>query len=213
MNKSFNVIDQPWIPVAGSGLVSLRQIFSDHSLTQLGGNPVQKIAVMKLLLAIAQAACTPQDEAEWEALGAEGLAEFDVHEQPQMTKVLRTQVDVVLRQGVAVINAHEPAAADLADLSDGDVIYYGWDAEHPVIAAHLAQGNKAVLCLNNQLVLATGQTLRPVFEHSHHPFNPGELLTDVLLATVATAWALNIPLTVIRAGIETALPTLELNPA
>ena len=36
---------------------------------------------------------------------------------------------------------------------------------------------------------------------------------SLLRATVAAAWALNIPLTVIRAGIETALPTLELNPA
>lgn len=74
MIKSFNVIDEPWIPVAGSGLVSLRQIFSDHSLTQLSGNPVQKVAVMKLLLAIAQAAWTPQDEEEWQEIGAQGLA-------------------------------------------------------------------------------------------------------------------------------------------
>lgn len=144
---------------------------------------------------------------------AQGLEEFYINDDEQMFNIVRTQVDVVLRQGVAVINAHEPAAADLADLSDGDVIYYGWDAEHPVMAAHLAQGHKAVLCSNSQLVLATGQTMRPVFEHSHHPFTPGEQLTDVLLATVAAAWALNIPLTVIRAGIETALPTLELNPA
>lgn len=72
--KRFNLIDEPWIPVAGIGLVSLSRIFSDPSLRALGGNPVQKIALFKLLLAIAQAAATPRDEAEWEALGAEGLA-------------------------------------------------------------------------------------------------------------------------------------------
>ena len=70
----FNLVDEPWIPVARAGLVSLSQIFTDPSLRALGGNPVQKIAIIKLLLAIAQAAATPRDEAEWEALGAEGLA-------------------------------------------------------------------------------------------------------------------------------------------
>jgi CRISPR system Cascade subunit CasA len=70
----FNLVDEPWIPVAGAGLVSLTRIFTDPSLRALGGNPVQKIATIKLLLAIAQAAATPRDEAEWEALGAEGLA-------------------------------------------------------------------------------------------------------------------------------------------
>ncbi|MFA6937665.1 MAG: type I-E CRISPR-associated protein Cse1/CasA [Treponema sp.] len=69
----FNLIDEQWIPVAGVGNVSLKQIFSDSSLTALGGNPVQKISVFKLLLAIAQSACTPKDEAEWEELGCEGM--------------------------------------------------------------------------------------------------------------------------------------------
>ncbi|PKL24465.1 MAG: type I-E CRISPR-associated protein Cse1/CasA [Spirochaetae bacterium HGW-Spirochaetae-3] len=70
----FNLIDEPWIPVAGIGPVSLMRIFSDPNLRALGGNPIQKIALIKLLLAIAQAAVTPRDEAEWEALGTEGLA-------------------------------------------------------------------------------------------------------------------------------------------
>jgi len=74
VTNRFNLVDEPWIPVAGAGLVSLARIFSDPSLRGLGGNPIQKIALIKLLLAIAQAAATPRDEAEWEALGAERLA-------------------------------------------------------------------------------------------------------------------------------------------
>ncbi|MBE0508449.1 MAG: type I-E CRISPR-associated protein Cse1/CasA [Marinospirillum sp.] len=74
MENRFNLIDEPWIPVADQGRVSLRQIFSHPEYRSLGGNPVQKIALLKLLLAIAQAAATPKDEAEWKALGAEGLA-------------------------------------------------------------------------------------------------------------------------------------------
>lgn len=70
----FNLVDEPWIPVAGAGLVSLHQVFTIPGLRALGGNPVQKIAVTKLLLAVAQAAVTPEDEFEWEALGPDGLS-------------------------------------------------------------------------------------------------------------------------------------------
>lgn len=75
MDKRFNLIDEPWLPVADKGRVSLRQAFTDADCRALGGNPVEKIALMKLLLAIAQAAATPEDETEWRALGAQGMAE------------------------------------------------------------------------------------------------------------------------------------------
>lgn len=75
MENRFNLIDEPWIPVADHGRVSLRQIFSQPEYRSLGGNPVQKIALLKLLLAIAQSAATPDNEAEWKILGVQGLAE------------------------------------------------------------------------------------------------------------------------------------------
>ena len=70
----FNLVDEPWIPVAGRGLVSLATVFSDHSLSALGGNPVQKIVLTKLLLAIAQSAYTPTDDDDWKRVGASGMA-------------------------------------------------------------------------------------------------------------------------------------------
>jgi CRISPR system Cascade subunit CasA len=72
-DNRFNLIDEPWIPVVGKGKVGLRQIFADNTIVALGGNPVEKIAVFKLLLAIAQSAYTPKDENDWESLGVEGL--------------------------------------------------------------------------------------------------------------------------------------------
>ena len=75
MENRFNLIDEPWVPVAGIGRVSLWQIFENAQFRSLGGNPVQRIALTKLLLAIAQAAFTPEDDADWRALGAEGLAQ------------------------------------------------------------------------------------------------------------------------------------------
>ena len=70
----FNLIDEQWIPIVDVGRVSLRNIFSHSGYRALGGNPVQKIALTKLLLAIAQAASTPTDNEDWAELGAEGMA-------------------------------------------------------------------------------------------------------------------------------------------
>lgn len=75
MENRFNLIDEPWIPVADYGRASLRDIFSRPEYQSLGGNPVQKIAVFKLLLAIAQAAATPADESEWRVMSAQGMAQ------------------------------------------------------------------------------------------------------------------------------------------
>ena len=70
----FNLVDEKWIPVANEGLASLADIFTQTHFTALGGNPIQKIAVTKLLLAIAQAAYTPEDDEDWKRLGAKGMA-------------------------------------------------------------------------------------------------------------------------------------------
>ena len=75
MNRRYNLIDEPWVPVTDLGRVSLKQIFTEFSFRALGGNPVEKIAITKLLLAIAQAACTPKNDAAWKELGSTGMAE------------------------------------------------------------------------------------------------------------------------------------------
>ena len=71
----FSLIDEPWIPIADVGRVSVKQIFSNPDYRALGGNPIQKIAATKLLLAIAQAACTPDDNYDWEQLSIADLAQ------------------------------------------------------------------------------------------------------------------------------------------
>lgn len=75
MENRFNLIDEPWIPVADVGRVSLKEIFSNSQLRALGGNPVQKIAITKLLLAIAQSAATPEDDDDWKHMGWQEMAD------------------------------------------------------------------------------------------------------------------------------------------
>lgn len=74
VENRFNLVEEPWIPVADAGLVSLRDIFTKPALRALGGNPLQKIAMTKLLLAIVHAAWTPDNDNEWDRVGYTGMA-------------------------------------------------------------------------------------------------------------------------------------------
>ncbi|MBX9936623.1 MAG: cyanophycin synthetase [Burkholderiaceae bacterium] len=141
--------------------------------------------------------------------GFETLAEFDIQEPAQMTKVLRTQVDVVLEQGAAVLNAAEPQVAELAPLCDGDVILYAADANLPAIVAHRAENQgRAVLLLDGKLVLATGSNEKSIGTLERLTAGRESLAADVptLLAAVAAAWALDIAPDLIAAGIKTFEP-------
>lgn len=148
--------------------------------------------------------------------GLASLAEFDVLEQDQMYKVMRTQVDVVLPEGAAVLNAAEPQVLELAPLCDGSVVLYAQDGSLPAIAEHRARDNgRAVLVRNGRVVLATGSAehvLGPVSELTFGR-NAVPTDTDTLLAIVATAWALDIAPDLIGAGIKTFEPeALQVTP-
>jgi cyanophycin synthetase len=136
--------------------------------------------------------------------GAQGLAEFDITEDDQMFKVMRSQVDVVLPGGAAVLNAADPRIAGMAELCDGEVIFYSVDPKAPALAAHCAQGGRALFIRQDQVVLATGAS---------EAFLPGlgklgawrerrGLTEDALLAAIGAAWALGISLNLIGAGME-----------
>ncbi|WP_035206195.1 cyanophycin synthetase [Acidovorax sp. CF316] len=143
--------------------------------------------------------------------GVATLAEFDVHEQDQMTKVLRTQVDVVLADGAAVLNAAEEQVVDLARLCDGDVVLYAQDPALPAITEHRAKDNgRAVLVKNGRVVLATGSAEHVLGTLAELTFGRNAVVpdTEALLAAVGAAWALDIAPDLIGAGVKTFEPDL-----
>ena len=97
-----------------------------------------------------------------DAEGAESLADFDIHNAEQLYHVLRTQVDIVLPEGAAVLNAADPLVARMAELCDGDVIFYGLTQDLPAIAAHRARGGRALYLRENRIMLATGAVEGPL---------------------------------------------------
>jgi cyanophycin synthetase len=81
------------------------------------------------------------------------LAEHDIHEPGQLFKVLRTQVDVVLPDGVAVLNAADERLIEMASLCDGEVIFYDLDHHNPAMVAHRAKGGRTVSIEGHHVLL------------------------------------------------------------
>ncbi len=136
--------------------------------------------------------------------GYEALANHDIHEAEQMTRVLRTQIDVVLTRGAGVLNADDAQTADLARLCDGQVLFYSLDASNATVAAHREVGGRAVLLKGEEVVLVQDSTERVLGTLTAlRPVNGFEPDHAALLAAVATAWALDITPELIAAGIKT----------
>ncbi|WP_284337914.1 cyanophycin synthetase family protein [Comamonas sp. NoAH] len=136
--------------------------------------------------------------------GFENLADHDVLEAEQMTRVMRTQIDVVLSQGAGVLNADDELTVDLARLCDGQVLFYTHDPKNTAVLAHREAGGRAVILNGNEVLLAQGATERVLGKlDALRPVNGFEPDSCALLAGIATAWALDITPELIAAGIKT----------
>ena len=128
------------------------------------------------------------------------FGEFYIETPEQVYNVMRTQVDVVLDEGVAVLNAADPLLVQMAELCDGDVMFFAADADSPVIQSHVAQGGRAVVQKDNSLLLVSSACKIPL---ANLPVNAmTNINIDYLLAAVAAAWALGISPDLISAGIK-----------
>lgn len=139
-------------------------------------------------------------------VGTEGLDKFYIHDTDQVYNVMRTQVDIVLPDGVAVLNAQDPLVLKMAELCDGSVILFARDPEIAPITEHRKQGGRVVFVRYGRLVLATGRDEVTLVEVASIPLlnaaAPAYQIDNVL-AAVGAAWALGLSHDLIRTGIET----------
>jgi cyanophycin synthetase len=134
--------------------------------------------------------------------GFEALADFDIRTPEQMFNVIRTQVDVVLLDGYAVLNAEDYQAVEMAELCDGDVIFYARSENVQAIASHREDGGRAVFLRDGDIVLAHGSLETAVLPCSTEVAGAG-IPAQSVLAAVAATWALNISPELICAGMRT----------
>ena len=145
-------------------------------------------------------------------IAAENLGRWDVHPSggeyfTTYRNTYRTQIDVVLKSGYAVLNACDEVVADLAEISDGEVILFAADADCPAMAAHLAAGKRGVIVRDGRIAITTGNDEAwlicrlgdvPLIGKKKDPAT----IANVLSA-VAAGWALGITFDAISTGIKT----------
>ncbi|MFZ4379957.1 MAG: cyanophycin synthetase [Polynucleobacter sp.] len=131
--------------------------------------------------------------------------QYAIYDEDQVFSVVRTQIDVVLPNGVGVLNADDPMVVKMAELCDGEVIFFSENPDSDVIKTHLQNGGRAVLVGKQQITLKSGKLEQkniPVPHHSESSAaSPWKAMN--LGAAIAAAWALEIPFNVIEAGAET----------
>jgi len=123
-----------------------------------------------------------------------------------IANIARTQVDIVLPEGAAVLNAADTRVAEMASLCDGGVVFFGLTPDVPPLAAHVAEGGRAVFVRDGRIVLAEGAVEVPVAEIAAlaiEGLDRQAWILENILAAAGAAWALGIGADVILAAIET----------
>ena len=138
----------------------------------------------------------------------EALGHYDIDDAEQVFQVLRTQVDIVLPEGAAVLNAADPFVMRMADLCDGDTILYGLDPDLPAIVGQRARGGRALYLRHNRILLAQGSVESVLADLPSFAMRQDEGVCDAdsaasLLAAAGAALALDIPIEITRVGIDT----------
>jgi cyanophycin synthetase len=132
------------------------------------------------------------------------LPEFYIDDAEQMEKVARTQIDVILPSGVAVLNAADTRVAALAPLCDGSVTFFAVSPDTPALAQHRAEGGRAVFVRAAAIVLAEGDKETAVVNLNKLPAQHRQpFAVENILAAVAAGWALGVDHDLLQAGIET----------
>jgi cyanophycin synthetase len=137
---------------------------------------------------------------EGDHLGLNGIDEVR-----DLARVKAVPVRCVSTRGAAVLNADDPLVVAMAAQCRGTVVYFSRNAQSAVIAAHRAAGGTAITVIDGQLVIARGRQVTPVARLEHMPLTLGGRVgfqIDNLLASVAAAHWLGIPVAAIRAGVR-----------
>jgi cyanophycin synthetase len=137
---------------------------------------------------------------------SQGLDDLYPGPDEKMPSYIRTQIDVVLPEGTAVLNAADAQVAALAQHCDGNVLLYADDEHHPALQTHRSQGARVGFWRAGVLVLAEGPkehlvlaTQRPAIARL---LDTGTLSAQDMLVAACAAWALDIGTDLIRAGVK-----------
>jgi cyanophycin synthetase len=120
-----------------------------------------------------------------------------------LSVVKRVIVQNVATDGVAVLNAADPMSAGMADVCPGAVTFFALDRNHPVMAAHRAQG-KRVVYLDGKQIVASENKLEQRVDLHQIPITRNGIVgfqVENAMAAIAAVWALKVDWETIRLGL------------
>ncbi|HEY3439471.1 MAG TPA: cyanophycin synthetase [Paludibaculum sp.] len=140
----------------------------------------------------------------------------DMNTPEDLARVKCGIVELVSKQGAAVLNAVDPLVAGMAARCPGPVIYFAADPANPVIQEHLAAGGRAVFVRAGKLVLASGASEDALLPINEVPVTQGGRIAfevENTLAATAAAWGLDVPREAIAERLRTFASDLEKVPS
>ena len=113
--------------------------------------------------------------------------------------------------GTAVLNAADPAVAAMAPHCPGKVTFFAMDGQHPVIATHMAQGQRVVFIERGDIVCVEGGFSKRLPLAKVPLTRKGQIGFQVenTMASVAAAWAVNVSWDAIQKGLATFINDLH----
>ncbi len=139
-----------------------------------------------------------------------GLADIDTLE--KLCRVKRTVVEALAPTGCAVLNAADPLVAEMAAKSPAPVVYFATAADHPVVRAHRAAGERAVTVRDGIVMLCEGELEIPLVRLDRVPLTHGGRVAfqvENTLAAIGAVWSLGLPREAIRSGVESFTGDIE----
>lgn len=134
-------------------------------------------------------------------LGLEGI------ETPErLARVKRVVIESVSKEGYGVLNAEDPLVVAMAEYCPGQIIFFAMECSPPALAAHLANGGRAVYTSNDVIVLAEGSDEHLLMRTSEIPATYGGLIpfqVQNVLAAAAACWGAGVPVESIKLGLRT----------
>ncbi len=139
-------------------------------------------------------------------ISADHLGLGGVNTVAELARVKQVVVEAVRGDGAAVLNADAPLVAEMAAATNAEVVYFGVNVQQHIIAAHLAEGGRAVFVEQGMIVLATGRERIPLVELDRIGFTAnGKIPFQVqnALAATAAAWAAGLNPALIARALST----------
>jgi cyanophycin synthetase len=140
------------------------------------------------------------------------LGDYGIHDVDAMADVKMLVAHGVRSSGHAVLNAVDPRLVARAKTLAAPVIFFARDVEHPVVAAHLAQGGWACVVEKGVITLADQRTRVAVLPVADVPLAfGGDAVHNVenALAATAAAQALGLRVSAMQAGLRALRPDVQ----